>query len=42
MLGQRELSEAHRFDRVLVNDDLETTARNLARLVDVDLSLAGS
>ena len=40
--AERELSEAHRFDRVLVNDDLETTARNLARLVDVDLSLAGS
>jgi guanylate kinase len=33
-----ELAEAHRFDRVLVNEDIEATARNLARLLGVDLS----
>lgn len=39
--AERELSEAHRFDRVLVNDDLEATARKLAREVGVDLSSTG-
>jgi guanylate kinase len=35
--AEAELSEAHRFDRVLVNDDLEATARKLALEVGVDL-----
>jgi guanylate kinase len=35
--AERELAEAHRFDRVLVNDDLEDTARKLAREVGIDL-----
>ena len=35
--AEAELAEAHRFDRVLVNDDLQGTARKLALEVGVDL-----
>jgi guanylate kinase len=35
--AEAELLEARRFDRVLVNDDLEGTARKVALEVEVDL-----
>jgi guanylate kinase len=35
--AEAELAEAHRFDRVLVNDEIEATARKVALEVGVDL-----